>query len=90
MHAPATGRLAALPFPTGRRGMPSLDLDVDAEVGDHVVGPDGIFATVLVEVTLVAKDLRTATRALVTEVLRDPPVVVPAGAGDDRLSSTSM
>ena len=87
VYAPRSGVLAALPLPdVPPRGCESLDLDVDASVGDHVVGPDGIFATLLVEVTLVAKDLRTA-RALVTEVLRDPPIVVPAGAADDALSS---
>ena len=87
VYAPTSGVLAALPLPdVPPRGCQSVDLDVDATVGDEVVGPEGIFATLLVEVTLVAKDLRTA-RALVTEVLRDPPVVVPAGAGDDGLSS---
>jgi hypothetical protein len=75
VHAPRTGRLAALPLPErAPKGCISLDLDVDAQVGDEVVGPEAVFASVLVEVTLVAKDLRTA-RALTAEVLRDPPVI---------------
>ena len=72
VYARTSGVLAALRCLTyRRRGCQSLDLDVDASVGDDVVGPEGMFATLLVEVTLVAKDLRTA-RALVTEVLRVP------------------
>ena len=80
VHAPRSGRLAALPLPEqAPKGCISLDLDVDAQVGDEVVGPEGVFASVLVEVTLVAKDLRTA-RALTAEVLRDPAVIVASGA----------
>ena len=52
-----------------------LAIDLEAEVGDHVEGPDRVFATVLAEVTLVAKDLRRA-RALTADLLRDPPQVV--------------
>jgi carnosine synthase len=80
VHAPATGRLAALPFnevvPQGSLG---VELDIDAEVGQEVVGPEGIFATVLAELTLSGKDLRGA-RSLAAEVLRDPPRVVAPGA----------
>jgi biotin carboxylase len=80
VHAPNSGVLAALPLPDEPpKGCLSLDLDVYAKEGDDVVGPEEVFASVLVEVTLVAKDLRTA-RALVPEVLRAPPVVVPRGA----------
>lgn len=76
----APGRLAALPLPErAPKGSISLDLDVETEVGDEVVGPEGVFASVLVELTLVAKDLRTA-RALTAQVLRDPPVVVATGS----------
>ena len=76
VHAPHTGRLAALPLPERPpKGCISLDLDVEAQVGDEVVGPEGVFASVLVEVTVVARDLRTA-HALTAEVLLDPPVVV--------------
>ena len=77
VYAPASGVLAALPVPdVAPNGCISLDLDIDAKVGDEVVGPEGVFASLLVEVTLVAKDLKTA-RALTSQVLRDPPVVRP-------------
>ena len=75
VYAPASGVLTALPLPEDPpKGCISLDLDLDASVGDEVVGPEGVFASLLVEVTLVAKDLKTA-RALTSQVLRDPPVV---------------
>jgi hypothetical protein len=77
VHAPASGRLTALPFaevPMDGRGR--LLLDVDAEVGDAVTGPEEIFSTVLAEVSVIAKDVRRA-RALAMAVLRDPPVVEP-------------
>lgn len=80
VYARRTGRLAALPLPErAPKGSISLDLDVETEVGDEVVGPEVVFASVLVELTLVAKDLRTA-RALTAQVLRDPPVVVATGS----------
>jgi predicted ATP-grasp superfamily ATP-dependent carboligase len=78
VHAPASGRLAALPFadvPMGDRA--KLLVDVDAEVGDTVTGPEEIFSTVLAEVSVIAKDVRRA-RELAMAVLRDPPVVDPA------------
>ena len=75
VYAPRSGRLRALPLPSSPpKGCLSLDLDVEAAVGDDVVGPEGIFASVLAGVTLRAKDLRTAL-ALVADVLREPPVV---------------
>jgi len=78
VHAPRSGRLESLPFrnvdPEGELG---LELDVDAETGEEVAGPEEIFATVLAELTLSGRDLRRA-RALAEEVLRDPPVVAPA------------
>jgi len=52
---------------------------VSARVGQAVDGPDRVFATELVEVYVGARNLRRA-RALVADVLRDPPVVVPVGA----------
>jgi carnosine synthase len=80
VHAPSTGRLAALPFaevtPDGELG---VELDVEAEVGQLVDGPDRIFSTVLAEVTVSGRNLRRA-RSLAAEVLRDPPIVVPLGA----------
>jgi len=75
VHAPASGRLAALPFGAVEpRDGAHVIVDVDAEVGDAVKGPEEIFASVLAEVSVVAKDLRAA-RKLAAAVLRDPPVV---------------
>ena len=79
VHAPASGRLAALPFGAVEpRDGAHVIVDVDAEVGDAVNGPEKIFASVLGEVSVVAKDLRAA-RSLAAEVLREPPVVQRAG-----------
>lgn len=83
--APATGRLAALPFtevvPEGHLG---VELDIDAEVGQEVVGPEDIFATVLAELTVSGKNLPRA-RSLAAKVLRDPPrVVAPAASAGPR------
>jgi len=79
VHAPATGRLTALPFADVAPDCIHLAIDLEAEVGDEVDGPDRVFATVLAEVTLVARDLRRA-RALTAELLCNPPQVVPASA----------
>jgi hypothetical protein len=77
VYAPATGRLAALPF-TGVKSEagPGVIIDIAAEVGQEVNGPDQIFSTELAEVYVGAKNLRRA-RSLTQEVLREPPVVVP-------------
>jgi carnosine synthase len=79
VHAPATGRLADLPFahvaPEG--GGMGVELDISAEIGQEVAGPDGTFATVLAELTLSSKDLRHA-RSLAAQVLRELPRIVPA------------
>ena len=79
LYAPASGRLDALPL----TDVPSEVgfgpfLDVSARVGEEVDGPDRIFATDLAEVYVGAKNLRRA-RSLVADVLRDPPLVAPAG-----------
>jgi len=78
VHAPATGRLADLPFahvaPEGGMG---VELDVFGQIGQDVAGPDTTFATVLAELTLSGKNLRR-TRSLATQVLREPPRIVPA------------
>jgi biotin carboxylase len=76
VYAPATGRLAALPFADKATDCVSLAIDLEAEIGDHVHGPDKIFATALAEITLVAEDLPRA-RALTADLLRDPPQVLP-------------
>ena len=80
VYAPATGRLTALPL-TEVRSEAGLGpfIDLSAEVGQEVSGPDRLFSTVLAEVTVAAKNLKRA-RALAAEALRDPPVVVPLGA----------
>ena len=78
VHAPATGRLASLPFahvaPDGGMG---VELDIFGEIGQEVAGPDSTFATVLAELTLSGKNLRRA-RSLADQVLREPPRVLPA------------
>jgi carnosine synthase len=78
VYAPATGRLADLPFshlaPESGLG---AELDIFAEVGQEVAGPDQTFATVLAELTLTGKNLRHA-RSLAARALREPPRIVPA------------
>jgi hypothetical protein len=78
VHAPATGRLAELPFaqvaPEGGMG---VELDIFAETGQDVAGPESTFATVLAELTLSGKNLRRA-RSLAAQVLREPPRILPA------------
>ena len=78
VHAPATGRLASLPFahvaPDGGMG---VELDIFGEIGQQVAGPDDTFATVLAELTLSGKNLRRA-RSLAAQVLHEPPRIVPA------------
>jgi carnosine synthase len=77
VYAPATGRLAALPFTDvkSEAGL-GVTIDIATEVGQEVNGPDQIFSTELAEVYVGAKNLRRA-RSLAADVLRDPPVVVP-------------
>jgi biotin carboxylase len=78
VHAPATGRLEAMPFREKLpEAGPGVELDVEAEIGDDVVGPDRTFATVLAELTVTGKNLRRA-RSLAGQVLSDPPLVAPA------------
>jgi biotin carboxylase len=77
LYAPATGRLAALHFTEGTKADVGPLVDVAADVGQEVEGPDRVFATALAEVTVGAKNLRRA-RSLAAEVLRRPPVVSPA------------
>jgi hypothetical protein len=88
VHAPTTGRLAALPFGTVTpEGPLGIEIDLDAAVGQAVSGPEEIFATVLAEVYVSGKNLKRA-RSLMAEVLRDPPEVVrlddpgPIGTGE--------
>jgi biotin carboxylase len=78
VHAPATGRLADLSFaPVAPEGGMGVELDVFAQIGQEVAGPDSIFATVLAELALSGKNLRRA-RSMAAEVLREPPRIAPA------------
>jgi NAD(P)-dependent dehydrogenase (short-subunit alcohol dehydrogenase family) len=78
VYAPATGRLADLPFshlaPESSLG---VELDIFAETGQEVTGPDRTFATVLAELTVSGKNLRHA-RSLAAQMLREPSRIVPA------------
>ena len=78
VHAPATGRLAGLPFArVAAEGGMGLELDIFGEIGQDVAGPDSTFATVLAELTLSGKNLRRA-RSMAAQVLHEPPRIVPA------------
>lgn len=78
IHAPATGRLTSLPLPaTTLPGCLDIDIDIDAEIGDAVSGPEAIFASVLAEVVITAKDIKRA-RQVADEVIRNVPHVEPA------------
>jgi biotin carboxylase/MFS family permease len=82
VYAPASGRLATLPVAAdgGSRNGAVVDLDVHAEVGDDVVGPDATFATSLAELVVRGRDLREA-RAISAEMLAESPrVTADAGA----------
>lgn len=73
VNSPDTGRLVALPFAEG--DPPDwMIVDVAAEIGDVVLGPEAVFASVLAEVMVTGRDLRHA-RALAQDVLDRPPVV---------------
>ena len=77
IYAPSSGRLAALPFDNRpRTSGPTVIVDIHAEIGEDVRGPDAVFATELAEVTVVAADLRTA-RSIMAQVLREPPLIRP-------------
>jgi hypothetical protein len=78
VYAPASGRLAELRFAeVATRDGERVIVDVDAAVGETVAGPEETFATVLGEVSVIAKDVRHA-REIAARVLRYPPVVEPA------------
>ena len=78
VYAPATGRLAGLPFaPVASEGGLEAELDIFGEIGQEVTGPDNTFSTVLAELMISGKNLRRA-RSLAAQVLREPPQVTPA------------
>jgi biotin carboxylase len=89
VYAPASGRLAALGLATGdaaSRNGAVLDVDLHAEVGEDVVGPEATFATPLAELVVRGRDVREA-RAISAELLADPPrVTASAAAGASRAS----
>ena len=75
VHAPVSGRLEQ--FDVGALAPDDcLGMDIDAVVGDIVQGPAEVFATILGEVTLRAKDHRRAMAAA-EAVFATPPSVVP-------------
>jgi carnosine synthase len=79
LYAPASGRLAAVGVDQSPpRGGATVAVDLEAEVGDAVDGPEAVFATLLAEVHVTAKDLKRA-RAELAGVLREPPRVDPVG-----------
>lgn len=77
VHAPATGRLEALPLgDLAPDESHFVAVDVEADIGQGVLGPERTFATPLAEVIVSGKNLRHA-RALCAEVLAEPPLVAP-------------
>ena len=78
VYPSTSGRLQALPFAkvTSEVGFGPF-VDVSAEVGQMVDGPERTFATLLAEVYVGAKNLKRA-RSVGAELLRDPPVVATA------------
>ena len=86
VYAPATGRLEALPL----GDIPSdeahnVAVDIEAEIGDEVLGPERTFATPLAEITVTEKNLRRA-RALSAAVLNRPVLVASGGPARSRLA----
>jgi carnosine synthase len=77
IRAPATGRLARLGIdPATAADDAGVELDVFAEVGQEVTGPEGSIATELAELVVTASNVRRA-RSLANALLREPPVVEP-------------
>jgi biotin carboxylase len=80
-YAARPGRLTALPIDDRpRKGVAELIVDVGAEVGSDVVGPEGVFATMLAEVAVIGTDLKAA-RAAIADALREPPRIEPVTSG---------
>ena len=83
VHAPATGRLVAMPFAeVAADERTRVELDTDVKVGADVKGPEDVFSTVLAELSVIGKDLRHA-RAVAAAVLCDPPLVAAASPSVD-------
>jgi len=78
VYAPATGRLAEIPFAQVASDTEiDVELDIFGQIGQEVAGPDNTFATLLAELTVSGKNLRHARRRA-AQVLRDPPRILPA------------
>jgi biotin carboxylase len=79
VFAPATGRLTDLNFGDLREAREhGLGvLDVSAEVGQQVNGPEHVFATALADLYVSGRNLKHA-RHLAADILHDPPRVEPA------------
>lgn len=78
LYAPATGKLLSLgAWDRAPAGSMDFHLDVEAEVGDTVDGPDRVFATPLAEVMIVAKNLKRA-RPLLDGLLASRPTIETA------------
>jgi len=77
VQPPRSGRLAspAVPMEQPRDAL-WWEIDGAAEIGDELVGPESVFYTVVADVYLAAKDVKTA-RVLAQQVLAHPPVVTP-------------
>ena len=76
VYPPTSGRLVSLPVAEDARAGNAavLALDIHAEVGEAVDGPDATFSTALVELVVRGDDLRGA-RAIAAEMLSEPPQV---------------
>jgi biotin carboxylase len=75
VQAPASGRLASAAVPMEPpRDATWWQIDSALDVGDEVVGPEAVFASVIADVNLAAKDVKTARR-LAARVLGNPPSV---------------
>jgi carnosine synthase len=76
VYAPASGRLVSLGIDERAARNGTVDVDLEAEPGERVDGPEAIFATLLAEVHITAKDLKRA-RADLADVVREGARVAP-------------
>lgn len=75
VQAPASGRLVSAAVPmTPPRDATWWQIDSALDVGDEVVGPEAVFASVIADVNLAAKDVKTARR-IAAQVLAHPPSI---------------
>jgi carnosine synthase len=78
LYAPVSGQLVALPFGDGA-GVNGqvLEFDRHAEIGQHVDGPEAVFATSLAEVVVRGRNLQQA-RTVTAQLLQEPARVTTA------------